>query len=531
MAPKALTKALIKKKELIFGLLFLISLTLLGYQKYWGNVWYLQDDYFTVDLGGMDSIWGAGEKMTTWLYREQKRYQPVRFLLFSLATHLVPEEYSFFYNFGLHLVNVVLLFLLIRAFRVNNYLAFITSVVFSVYGVFRMIESPSAMIGGSGLNAFFIFLTLLYLKWSLESSSTSRKYTLLTLSYLSYLGLVFSYEVAFPMFATIVFFRLVVFNAIIQGQSVFSNPKKLWVLIPYFGALGAYYLLFCRQPTPYDGADITISLAIFTRFLSYSKALLEPFTRFKFFLWPEIVIGLIIYYGGIYLIRRQAGTDDNPDAPLHPPRNPISLFLFGVVWYLSSVLLFILNNWISPTAVMHHHLYLMTPGVAMIICGLIFYFDYIFFSRWKNIFQWFLIYAVFPLFIINSMNFNLNYGSHSSEKTRVLFNVKKQIQNYIPDINDVDALLLINFLKPQNLHYYQISHLNGALLHWFNFKKYIESGDNVLSVKDGQITFEGPLSYYGHILHSKTLIVSNKKVEMLYYDSDQKKNTSLWQPY
>lgn len=92
-------EAVTRKKGLIASLLLLILLTALSYQKYWGNTWYLQDDYFTVDLGGTDSIWDASSKMISFLYEGQRRYQPVRLFLFSLATHLVPEAGLLLFSF------------------------------------------------------------------------------------------------------------------------------------------------------------------------------------------------------------------------------------------------------------------------------------------------------------------------------------------------------------------------------------------------------------------------------------------------
>jgi hypothetical protein len=165
----------LKNKSLITGLLFLILLTGLCYSTYWGNVWYLQDDYMSVEAGGANSIWDSSKKATSWLYDGQQRYQLVRFTTFYIDTHLVSEEYSFYYNFGLHLLNVILLFLLIRKFKVNDYIAFSSVLLFSIFGINRMMESPSTMIGGSGICTFFIILALFLLIKALESPSLYKQ--------------------------------------------------------------------------------------------------------------------------------------------------------------------------------------------------------------------------------------------------------------------------------------------------------------------------------------------------------------------
>ena len=515
-------KTFLRKKEVAIYSLLLLSLTLLCYWKYWGNVWYLQDDYFGVDMGGTASVWDAAGKQIAWLYHGLNRYQPVRLFLFALATHWVPEEYSFFYNFSLHVINVALLFLLIRAFKVRERTAFLVAALFSVYGVFTMIESPSAMIGGSGLNTFFALATLLFLSKGLASPSRSWKFIHLVFSYLSYLGLIFTYEVAFPMLATVVF-AFLLFDRILQDRPVLSSPKGYGVLVPYLLFLTIYFFLFRSHPSHYEGAQIIVGPNILTRFLAYSKDILRPFVRFDLPPQPGIILGLVLYYLGFFWVGRiTKATHPGKEEVIDEWRNDGLLFLFGGIWYISSVFLFTLNNWISPTAVMHHHLYLMTVGVAMMIPGLFLTASHLFASPVKEIFRGIFLYILMPFLMISSINYHWHYGQTAAGKTKVLLEVKKQIQTYIPDVAKVDALILKNFLKPQSLYEYQISQMNGALLQWFHFKKYIESGDEILSAQDGKITFKGPLSYYGHIHHTRTLTVPNSKVEILYFNSNTK---------
>ena len=511
-----------RSPSLIISILALILLTALCYQTYWGNVWYVQDDYYTVDLGGANPTCAAAGKIISTLYEGQRRYQPVRLFLFCIAVHLFPEEYSFFYNFGLHLVNILLLFLLIRTFKVNDCLAFAAAAVFSAYGISRTLESPSTMIGGSGLSAFFTLVTLLLLAYGLGRPSGYKKYISLLFSYISYLCLVFSYEVAFPMIV-VISYGFILLNRIIRNQGILSCMRSYLVLAPYVGALAVYYFLFRSQPSSYEGATMSLDKDVIIRLFSYSKAMISPFREFRFSLRLEIVIDLIIYYLGIYLLFRCPGAEEKLNISFDSPRNHLSVLLFGVAWYICSVVLFIFNRWQVPTNIMWHHLYLMTAGCAIAISSIFFCLSDIIYPKAKNIYKWSVMYVILPAFLINSLSFHLNYGEASAYKAETLRNVKRQIQSYVPDVSKIDALILKNFLKPENLYSYQISNMNGALLQWFYYKKYIKAGDDILSVKNGKIVFVGPLSHHPHLHHRETIVVQNNKAEILFFDSATKK--------
>jgi hypothetical protein len=509
-------------KSLITGLFFLILLTILCYSGYWGNVWYLQDDYMTIEAGGANSIWESSKMITSWLYDVQQRYQPVRLTIFSIVIHIVPEEYSFFYNFGLHIFNIILLFLLIRKFRVNDYVVFLIVLLFSIFGVFKMIESPSAMIGGSGLNTFFIILSLLFLIIGLEASSLVKKWIFLCLSYLSYLGLVFSYEVAFP-FITIVIFTFILFNFIYQLKPVFRYPLQWLIVAPYIFFLLFYYLMFYHT-SGYTGARIEISWDILVRFSSYTYTLLWSLFNVTFSIQPLIIISLMLFFLCSYLlVIHYRKENDRPIISNYFDKNYLILFAFGFIWYISSVVLFSINTWISPTSVMHHHLYLMTVGFSIMSVMIIFGLYYVFSPKVGWVYKWIMVPVIFSLILINSIKFNIDYSKRVGENTAILYQTKRQIQKYIPDVEKIDAVLIKNFLMIKNPIYYNVSHFNGSMLQWFDFKKYLESGDIILSAKDDKITFKGPLPYHKSLRNQKTLIVDNKKSAIFFYDEVDKK--------
>jgi len=479
------------------------------------------DDYVTLEVGGASPVWEAAEKITMWLYNGQLRYHPLRLLIFTLAVHSIPEEYSFYYNFGLHLINVLLLFLLLYKFTASEFIAFCSSVLFSVYGIFKLIESPTVMISGSGLNTFFVLITLLFLYYGLKSRLSFRRYILIILSYLSYAGLMFSYEVAFPMLATVVLGILLIQLLNNKNQNLLFYSKLCMVISPYFITLILYYWVYARAASRYPGAQIVLSLQqISIRLITYLEALLEPFYKLHVSLRKEVILGIIIYYLGVYLLFIERRTAQDPYSLYGTIRNNIYLLIFGGFWFISSIVLFLLNN---TNIVMRHHFYLMTAGISIIIISLfclMYHCLPLVLRKYYSALVWLL---AFPLIVINSMCFNLNYGESQAEKTKTLYNAKKQIQQYIPNVQKIDALLLKNFLKPKSLHYYQISNMDGALLQWFNYKKHINSGDEIENLTNTNIIFKEPLSYYEHINHRDKFIASNNRTEILYYDEKLQK--------
>jgi len=504
-----------RDKRLIVALVVIVILNVLCYWTYWGNVGYYGDDYASIVSGGAQSIWDGGISITSWLNKEQNRFQPVRLMIFSAVTHIFPEELAFYYIFGLHILNVILFFLLIRKFGVSDYVSFLAASLFSVFGVDKQFQSPSATIAGSTLNTFFIITSLLFLISALESKSNRLKYVMLTASYLSYLALVFSYEVAFPMILTIVYVFML-FNFVYLSQPVYPGKRDYLILLPYFLFLCFYYVVFNLKPSQYSGASIQISPNISIRFLSYSKHLLSVFNHLNDPFHYETLFSLFIFGVFSYFMFKGDGINRWCVAPLSSRRNSLYLFVFGAIWYISSVVLFILNHWAEPTSVMKHHVYLMSARFSVLIVASLSCLYYLLPGFAKKIYNYLIVFVVFPLVLISSINYNFSYGEYFSERTRKLFEMKSLIKESVPNVKEVDAIILNNFLM-SDLGYYHMSHWEGALLQWFDFKKHIATGGNIKSFKNGRIAFDAPLTIYGYLHREMT--VENRKALILYYDN------------
>ncbi|MCP4130485.1 MAG: hypothetical protein GY754_05840 [bacterium] len=499
------------------GLLLLVVFTILCYKDYFGNVWYLQDDYLTIASGGAGSFWDSAMGVINWLDTIQARFQPFRLVLFSFFTHILPEELSFIYNFGLHLAVVILLFFLIRKFKVDDFTAFMMTLFFSIFSRFRMIESPAAMIAGSGLVTLLIILSIIFLIFAIESI-TKKKYIFFCLSYLSYLAIVFSYETAFPLFMLILF-TFIIFNKIYKSKSILQDYRDYLILMPYAVSLLIFYFFLSRRDSAYVGATVVVSfLDIVIRFAYYTKAQLVGFFNFKALTQPVMLIcSAVLYYFSIFIYLTKFEPVENPDSTKFDRKNVVYVFLFGIVWYLSSVSLFTISAWGSRlSSVMHHHIYLMSAGFSIAFTILLLNFHNIFPAKFKKNVKYIMLFVVLPVIVVTSINYHYNYAQESSKRILPIQTVKKNIQKNI-DIDTVDAVIVKNLFKPHGLKYYQITDFNGALLQWVNFKKLINSGDTILSTRDNKIIFKGPLASYDHLNESKEITVDNKRAVFFYY--------------
>ena len=505
-------------KNIIIVSFLLILLSILCYQHYFGNAWYLQDDYLTIEKGGANAPWEFSNNIVSWLYKGQQRFQPVRLILFGYFVHFFGENYAFGYNFILHLINLILLFLVVRRFRIDARSAFLIVLLFSFFGQERMIESPSVMIGGSGLNTMFTLVSVLCLFKAFTAENLCSKLILLFTSYIFFSGFVFSYEVAFPMVLPLFFVFAVTFFFQPQKSRVFLFNSLF--LLPYFVPMIIYICGFHHTQSPYSGAIVVLSTDIFIKFLAYCRALLHGTMRFGgTFHWLDTALFLILFLAGMYYSWQLDNDAPGQVENNSPSKNYLLLFLFGSLWFLSSVCLFTVNQWESKTAVMHHHLYLMSAGFSIVmITGLLFILSIRKLHKLKSVFT----YILAPVILITLMNYHIDYAKVQENKTTVLRNIKNKLKMYIPDVSAVDAVLIKNFLAPESLHQYQISHLNGALLQWFDYKKYLNSGDYITSVIKNRVVFKGPLSYYENELRSKTYQVDNNRMALFYYDSDNK---------
>jgi len=491
---------------------FLISA--IGYRTYFENGWYVQDDYMTIGVGGAGSIVDSSEKIIRWLNSEQGRFQPVRLFIFSAATHMFQEEYAPVYNFILHLANLLLLFFLLRKFNASHVSSLIILLVFSLCGNYRMIESPSAMIAGSGLNLLFILITLLFLIKAIKEDYWGvKKIFWFAISLTSYAGLIFSYEVAFPLLL-VIFYTLIIFNNERGSQ---WSVKRYFPLGAYIALLFIYLIFFRKTGSSYGGASIVWSYDILARFNSYLRYAMS--LRIKLYAKPESILFFGLYFFAIY----QAVKADKVNVIKEKLEGSLfsseyKLFAFGVIFYFSSVVLFTLNQWGTPENVMSHHVYLITVGSAIFFVSLMLGLRHFVASkRADKIYFYSMILIIFPIVILGGLRENIEHYKKQKGRTDSIKSIKYKIQSSIDNPEKIDAILIKNFTH----NYYGISGMDGAYLQWFDFKKHIHSGREITSVLDNKIKFKGPLTYYTPA--NEVRDVDNENVEIFYLNGADKK--------
>jgi len=480
-------------KPLFYFLIFITFLiTAISFRSYFKYASYNLDDYATFEFARAGaSVWEACRATTDWLFAEQQRFQPVRLCIFVAFTHLFAQESSVYYNFALHLVNILLLFLFLRKFGVGKIFSFISVLIFAVFGRFRFMDCSSAMIGGSGLNLFFILLTFLFLIKALEAGDkrSIRGYLFLGISVLAYTSLVFSYEVAVPLFAPVVaVFYL--FNREGKGLLGPIRSKKLYYLFLYLVPL-AVYLVFFRLlvKVNYEGAEVRLGPEIFIRMAAYLFYTLVPPFPTHGLITAEFII-LALYLGGVFFVLKREG---RPIVETTEKKNEmLRLLFFSAVFYPSTVVIFTLNHWLKPTNVMVHHTYLMTAASSMLVASFFYSLQWVLLPNYRRKYLAIMALFVVPVVLINAERHMVNHYKDDAGRVTRIRRLKNTLTARVSDIDGTDAIILKNFYYP----YYDISSVEGAYLKWFGFRKDILSGREIVSVRDGEIVYKGPLQRY-----------------------------------
>lgn len=496
---------------IIIVLLFLI--TAVTYHPFFENGWYHLDDYETLSAGGAGNVIERTGRIVDWLRSEQGRFQPVRLFLFAAFTHLFDEEASVYYNFALHLVNILLLYLLLRKFKSGSVFTTVVLLSFSIFGRWRKIESPSIMMGGSGLNLFLILITLLFLVKTLEKTQAPRRWVYLLVSYAAYASLVFSYEIAFPFFLPIaaVFW---LFYLADKPRSDLRKVKEYLYLLPYIMFLIIYFLFFSlsvKGAQSYSGTQIVLSADILIRLKSYIMYTLVPPIQ------PNIptkegAVFLVIYYCSVALALK---AKDQTTEPYYEKGVGLRLFLFSVIFYLSTMVLFTINNYETPNVVMVHHTYPMTAAGAIIFVFALFSPQRFFSGRYRKAYYNVLIFLIIPVILLRGVHYNVRFYKDQSENIRSVKLMRDKIRLSV-DPEKTDAIIIKNFFHG----YYGVLGLNGALLQWFNFKKVLYSGREIVSAHKNEIIFKGPLTYYSPSA-DKIFKAQNARTEIFYLNEDK----------
>jgi len=469
-------------------------ITAISFRTYFKYADYNLDDYYTFEFAPAGtSITEAASATTHFLYRKQARYQPVRLYVFTFFTHVFGEDASPYYNFALHLANILLLFLLLGKFRIGGVFSLISVLYFAVFGRFRYMDASCAMVGGSGLNLFFILLSFLFLIKALEADPARPlgRYFFLGVSVLAYTALVFSYEVAVPLFAPL-FVVFYLFNRA-GGKKGPLGPlmtrRSLYLLL-YLVPLAVYIVFFrLLVKVTYSGAQIKWSLDILSRWLAYVKYTLIPPFQTHGLITVEFVM-LIIYFGVLILAMRRPS---EPGTSLSEKKKAgLKLLLFSVVFYPSTVVVFTLNHWLTPRSVMQHHTYIMTAAGGILLASIFYNLGWFLAPRPRRLYLTALVVLLFPLLLISAEHSFVRHYKDDSSRALKIRNLRRGLQSAISDINGTDAVLLKNFFFP----FYDISSMDGALLSWFDFRKVIRTGRSIQTVRDGVIVFKGPLHRY-----------------------------------
>jgi hypothetical protein len=498
----------VRENRTLFYILVFVTflITAISFRSYFKYASYNLDDYTSFDMspGGI-SVLESCRATTDSLYRVQKRYQPVRLCLFVALTRFVEEENSVYYNFALHLLNILLLFLLLRKFGVGEVFSFVSVLVFAVYGRFRYMDSSSVMIGGSGLNLFLILLTFLFLIKALETRGPGRqrRFAFLGVSVLAYTSLVFSYEVAAPLFAPLVLI-FYLFNHGKRSLAAQLVSKRTGYLLLYFIPLAVYIIFFrLLVKVGYEGAEVQWGAEIFTRLKAYIDYTLFPPVQTHGLVTIEFVI-LALYFGVLALALKAGRRVDERNK-----KNGLRLLLFGLVFYPSTVVLFALNHWMKPTSVMVHHTYLMTAASAVLVSAFFYNLQWLLPASWRRKYLSVLAVLLFPIVLINAERHTVLHYKNDAVRVGQIRAMKKELQTAISDIENVDAIILKNFYEP----YLQTGSMNGAFKKWFGFRKDIMSGREIVSVKGDEIVFKGPLFRYSKPTEQK---VQNGRVRIFF---------------
>jgi hypothetical protein len=145
--------------------------------------------------------------------------------------------------------------------------------------------------------------------------------------------------------------------------------KKFTLLILPFIIIDITYLIFFLSVNSgYEGASINISSDIFIRFFYYSKTLFKfgispGYKDFQEYFWVCLLIFVFSY---LFVSKF------NKHSLYIAVEIKDFSILIALTIYISSISLFVVNNWQSPKDVMHHHLYVASFAASIFLSKFIF---------------------------------------------------------------------------------------------------------------------------------------------------------------
>ena len=451
--------------------------------------WYVQDDYMGLSWAHSSDWLDGGLNLVNWLFDSQNRFQPIRTLLFTFFTYNFTEKYVILFNLLLHSFNTVLAIYYLKQYNLDFKTILTAAIFFGCSSLWRMIESPSAMLGGDGFIFFCIFGSSYLLRFSFTNYSLNYfgKSFFYFASVLLYSLAIYSYENAFPLIIVLIF-------SVFYKNNFLSNTKKLLIMIPYFLIMASYLFLFYKKMSGYEGATINLSFDILTRLFYYTLTILHNGINVKGFkLDTELVIILLLVLILINFIFYNSFKKYQINNSL------IELLIIGILIYFFGVALFVINSWQSPNNVMTHHLYIPSFGASIIISTFLNYFI----LRKINI----IIYL-----IIISLFICISYISIINNYTNIYRNayLVQNLNKAIIDSYDGSRVVIINNYNKFRHNWHPImSGFDGALQIWKN-KYTVSSGTDPIFIRNtNNIEFNFPLSYYSESNKKNTISIND----------------------
>ena len=245
-----------------------------------------------------------------------------------------------------------------------NTFSLLSILFFSLFGRDRLMDSVSVIIG-SGLILFLILLTLLFLIKTFETQKDelAKRCFFIGVSSLAYLLLILSYEIAFPVLM-VVLITSYFFQPSKKSLKEFFKSRLylLLYLVPLLGYF-VHYKFYTNLKNNYKGAEIVWSLDILTRLNTYLSYTLVLPAKLHLPTIEELAV-LLLYFIAIYLSLK---TEDLSAGYREKRRRCFKLLIFGTVFYFSTIVLFIINNYLTPYDIMMHHTYLMTAASSILL--------------------------------------------------------------------------------------------------------------------------------------------------------------------
>ena len=458
--------------------LLIILITSISYFYFLKYTWFRFDDYFSIGLIGIDNFYNQWINGFMNLYEVQQRFQPVRHFFATLAWQFFDESNYKYISLIHHCFNLFLLFKFLKILNLTDQRAFIGVILFGIFGQERFTEMPVVMIGGIGLCTTFLLLSLIYYNKYLH---TKKSFIFLIISVLCYSAYVFSYESSIPLLLVFPLFFLLIQK---QRDKTLNNAKHLLLYtIPVIAYLIIFFAAIKSGQSEYTGAQINLKYIV-PKTISYLNYSFVPHLRYSFEFIFFLVPIILSYYVGLLLLKNKHSN--------YTESISYQTLTFSFIFYLLSISVYVINNWLEPTSVMAHHSYLFHLTALIFTLLISFNIADSFNLKYRLLANNILSFILFPVLFVGMASYNLECYKHKKIEYEYKLNFKNFIQNHM----EQDVSMLILNMPP---HSYGFSDLSAGMNLWADFKNYYVTGDKIIDINNEDISFMGPISYYPNI--------------------------------